>query len=125
MKAKVSLLILGLLLGSILYNGTGFGALRVSESPIPPSTTVPQKIAQSWDELSPRERARALENYKRFKKLPPERRQNLEEKYNQWMQLPDEEKNRIQKNYNRYRKMDSDQKEEFERKYKTWQSQPR
>jgi hypothetical protein len=115
-----------LLLISVLYSETVLGALSVSETSRTLLVAVPpQRLAQNWDELSPRERARALENYKRFQKLPPERRQNLEEKYNQWMQLPNEEKSRIQKNYDRYRKMDSDQKEEFQRKYKTWQSNPR
>jgi Protein of unknown function (DUF3106) len=113
------------LVGSMLGGGTALGALHVPESSATFSFAVPYRVAQSWDDLSPQERARALENYKRFKKLPPERRQDLEKKYNQWMQLPEEEKNRIQKNYNRYRKMDSDQKEEFQRKYKTWQSTPR
>lgn len=113
------------LVGSMFSGGTALGALQVSDSLTTFSPPIHYQIAQSWDELSPRERARALENYKRFKKLPPERRQDLEKKYNQWMQLPEEEKSRIQKNYNRYRKMDSDQKEEFQRKYKTWQSTPR
>jgi DNA replication protein DnaC len=121
MKTKTVVLVLS----SVLCNGPALGAIQASKPSAIVSTAEPQRIAQSWDELSPRERARALENYKRFKKLPPERRQNMEEKYNRWMQLPEEEKNRIQKNYNRYRKMDSDQKEEFQRKYKTWQSTPR
>jgi hypothetical protein len=121
MKVLVALLLVSIMLGG----ETARGALHVLESAVTVSAAAPRRVAQSWDELSPRERARALENYKRFKKLPPERRQNLEDKYNQWMQLSDEEKNRIQENYNRYRKMDSDQKEEFQQKYKTWQSTPR
>lgn len=121
MKTWVAVLVISGMIGG----GNALGALREAESSVIFSSAAPRQVAQSWDDLSPRERARALENYKRFKKLPPERRQDLEKKYNQWMQLPEEEKNRIQKNYNRYRKMDSDQKEEFQRKYKTWQSTPR
>ena len=123
MKTWVMLL---LLVSSILAAGTALGTVPASESPATFSSSAPLvKIAQKWDELSPRERDRALENYKRYKKLRPERRQNLEEQYNRWMELPNEEKDRIQKNYDRYRKMDSDQKEELQRKYKTWQSTPR
>lgn len=121
MKAKVVLLILG----SFLYGGTALWAfntaeLRSLESPVPSF-----RIAQNWDELSPRERARALDNYRRFKRLPPDKQQGLEKQYNRWQELPNEERDRIRRNYDRYRKMDSDQKEEFFRKYKSWQSAPR
>jgi hypothetical protein len=115
-----------LLVSSILAGETALATFPASESPATLSSSPPLlKTAQNWDELSPRERNRALENYKRYKKLRPERRQNLEEQYNRWQELPNEEKDRIQRNYDRYRKMDSDQKEELQRKYKTWQSTPR
>lgn len=82
-------------------------------------------IDQSWYELSPQERSRARENYRRFQKLPPEKQRAIEEQYNRWQRLPSEERERIQRNYNRYRDMDSDEKEEFLRKYRQWRSQQR
>lgn len=82
-------------------------------------------IDQNWYELSPQERSRALDNYRRFQKLPPERQRALEERYNQWQQLPTEEQDRLRRNYRRYRDMNSDQKEDFSRRYKHWRSQPR
>jgi len=82
-------------------------------------------VGQTWYELSPQERSRALENYKRFQKLPPEKQHDMEERYNRWQQLPSEEQDRIRQNYQRYRGMNSDEKEEFSRKYKQWRSQPR
>jgi Protein of unknown function (DUF3106) len=84
-----------------------------------------QLIGQDWYELSPQERSRALDNYHRFQKLPPERQRALEERYNQWQQLPTEEQDRIRQNYRRYRDMNSDQKEDFSRRYKQWRSLPR
>jgi hypothetical protein len=84
-----------------------------------------QTIDQRWDELSPRERSRALENYQRFQKLPQEKQRNIEERYNRWRQLPSEEQDRLRRNYERYRGMNSDQKEEFLQKYKKWRSSPR
>jgi hypothetical protein len=121
MKAKAAALILGGLLGG----GTGLWAFTTSTQHMTEYSTIPHQITQNWQDLSPQERARALENYKRFQKLPPERRQNLEEKYHRWLELPDEEKDRLRRNYDRYRKMNSDEKEEFLRKYKLWQSEPR
>jgi hypothetical protein len=82
-------------------------------------------VGQDWYELSPQERSRALDNYRRFQKLPPERQRSLEERYNQWQQLPPEEQDRIRQNYRRYRDMNSDQKEDFSRRYKNWRSRPR
>ena len=82
-------------------------------------------IGQDWYELSPQEQSRALNNYRRFQKLPPERQHDLEERYNQWQQLPNDEQERIRQNYRRYRDMNSDQKEDFSRRYKYWRSQPR
>ena len=83
-----------------------------------------QLIGQDWYELSPQERSRALDNYRRFQKLPPERPRALEERYNQWQQLPNEEQDRIRQNYRRYRDMKSDQKEDFSHRYKQWRTQP-
>ena len=88
-------------------------------------TVHPRLIGQDWYELSPQERSRALDNYRRFQKLPPERQHDLEERYNQWQQLPTEEQERIRQNYRRYRDMNSDQKEDFSRRYKHWRSKPR
>lgn len=80
-------------------------------------------IQQSWDDLSPTERERALKNFERFQQLPGERKQDLQDAYDRWQKLPGSERERIQKNYERYRKMNSDEKEEFRLKYKHWQSQ--
>lgn len=121
MKAKAAALILG----GLLSWGTVLWAFAAAEHHTSEYSATLHRIAQNWQDLSPQERARALENYKRFQKLPPERRQNLEEKYNHWLELPDEEKDRLRRNYDRYRKMDSDEKEEFLKKYKLWQSEPR
>ena len=84
-----------------------------------------QFIGQDWYELSPQERSRALDNYRRFQKLPPDRQRDLEERYNRWQQLPGEEQERIRRNYRRYRDMNSDQKEDFSRRYRRWREQPR
>lgn len=121
MKAQAAALILG----GLLSGGTVLRAFAAVEHSTPASSVTPYQIAQNWQDLSPQDRARALENYKRFQKLPPERRQNLEEKYNHWLELPNEEKERLRRNYDRYRKMNSDEKEEFLKKYKMWQAEPR
>jgi hypothetical protein len=82
-------------------------------------------VDQSWDEMSPTERERALRNFRRFEQLPDGRKQDLQEAYDVWQQLPATERERIEHNYQRYREMNSYEKEEFRLKYRHWQSQQR
>ncbi len=114
-----------ILLGTILASTLVLGTLPTQAHAYRVLLDQRELIAQNWYELSPQERSRALENYKRFQKLPPERQRGLEEQYNRWQQLPSEEQDRIRRNYNRYRGMNSDEKEEFSHKYKQWRSLPR
>lgn len=81
-----------------------------------------QMVEQSWDDLSPTERERALKNFQRFQQLPGRRKRDLQDAYGRWQKLPAPERKRIQRNYQRYREMNSDEKEEFRLKYKHWQS---
>lgn len=89
------------------------------------SEAIIQQIKRDWDDIPPRERSRALENYRRFQKLPPDRQRDIQERYHQWQQLPSQEQDRIRENYRRYRGMNSDEKEEFLNKYRRWRSGPR
>lgn len=118
------------LIGKTLTDIVLVGALTLGFLTVPGQTqnfasALHEAINQSWYELSPQERSRALENYRRFKKLPPEKQHSIEEQYHRWQQLPSDEQERIRRNYDRYRGMNSDEKEEFHRKYKQWRSQPR
>lgn len=114
-----------ILRSAILVAAFVFGGLHTQAHAYRVLLEQQELIAQNWYELSPQERSRALENYKRFQKLPPEKQRSLEDQYNRWQQLPSEEQERLRRNYNRYRGMNSDQKEEFDKKYKQWRSQER
>jgi hypothetical protein len=82
-------------------------------------------VERGWDDLSPTERERALNNFKRFQQLPGDRKRDLQNAYDRWQKLPGSERQRIQENYKRYREMNSEEKEQFRLKYKHWQSQQR
>ena len=118
-------LIVKTLTGAVLVGTLVFGFWQTSGHARGVPSVWQEAIAQGWYELSPQERSRALENYRRFQKLPPEKQRGIEEQYQRWQQLPSEEQERIRRNYDRYRGMNSDEKEEFYRKYKHWRSQPR
>ena len=85
----------------------------------------PPLLVRNWNDLSQDERTRALENYQRFRRLPPAEQQSLEDKYKKWQNLPSGEQDRIRRNYEQYLKMPQNQKDNFERLYKQWQSEAR
>ena len=124
-KVTLNPLIVRALVGVALASTLELGFLSTPGQAQSFTSALREEIGQNWYELSPQERSRALENYRRFQKLPPEKQRSLEEQYNRWQQLPSDEQERIRRNYDRYRGMNSDQKEEFSRKYKQWRSQPR
>ena len=124
-KATVKPLIRKTLTGIVLVGALTLGFFTVPGQTQSFAPALREAINQSWYELSPQERSRALENYRRFQKLPPEKQHSIEEQYHRWQQLPSDEQERIRRNYDRYRGMNSDEKEEFHHKYKQWRSQPR
>lgn len=78
------------------------------------------RIARNWQELSPDERQRALENLQRYKSLPESSRQRMDRSYESWQGLDQGERDRVQRNYEKYRRMTPDQRRDFENKYKHW-----
>jgi len=75
---------------------------------------------QSWQELGPKDRQRALDNLQRYRRLPESSRQRMDRSYESWRQLDDGERARVQRNFEKYRQMSPDQRREFENKYKRW-----
>ncbi len=106
-----------LVAGALLLCAFAFGGAPVRSSAEPPP---PGRLAQSWEELSPRERGEALRNYQRFQQLPPEQRESVERNYQRWRQLPPQEKERIRGNYREYQKMSPQERRDFQRRYDQW-----
>ena len=77
---------------------------------------------QNWQELSPNDRQRALDNLQRYQRLPESSRQRMDRSYENWRQLDPGERARVQQNYEKYRQMSPDQRRDFENKYKRWKS---
>lgn len=83
----------------------------------PPHGTRP---VQAWQDLSPNDRRRALDNLQRYQRLPESSRQRMDRSYESWRQLDPGERARVQQNYEKYRQMTPDQRRDFENKYKRW-----
>ena len=75
---------------------------------------------RGWKELGPRERYDALQNYRRYERLPEERQRSLDQGYERWRTLPPGERDRVRQNYERLQKLPPPQRQQFERKYEKW-----
>ncbi|MEB2283918.1 MAG: hypothetical protein B6D46_08450 [Polyangiaceae bacterium UTPRO1] len=82
----------------------------------PPALAI-DRLAQSWQEMSPQERDEAYRNYQRFQKMPPEQQRRIERNYDRWQQLPPQEKERLRSTYRRYRELPSQQRQDLDRRF--------
>lgn len=80
-------------------------AILIASTTVPPllgsanAGGFPLRLAQRWDELSPEQKSRAMENYQRHKRLSPEKQRDVEQHYRRWQNLPSTEKDRIRQRY--------------------------
>jgi hypothetical protein len=80
---------------------------------------------RSWEDLSPRERERALRNYQEYQRLPRERQQFIDRRYQRYRELPPQEQRRLQQNYQEYERLPPGERQHFNRKYRRWKDERR
>lgn len=94
--------------------------LAVSSGEARPRRAEADRLARNWQEMSPSERQRAMQNLQRYNRLPESGRQRMDRSYENWQKLDPGERERVQRNYQKYREMTPDQRRDFENKYKRW-----
>jgi hypothetical protein len=77
-------------------------------------------VAQSWQELGPSERYKALRNYQQHERRPEEDRRGIEQRFERWQQMSPDERSRIRQNYERLQQMPPQDRERFQKKYEKW-----
>src|SRR5581483_10088554 len=77
-------------------------------------------VVQSWDQLTPDQRSRALQNFQRYQRLPESSRERLQRRYHTFQGLPPREQEQVRKNYDVYRNMTPDQRQDFMNRYQQW-----
>ncbi len=55
--------------------------------------------ADSWNNLSPKDRENVLRNYQRWQSLPPKDKEYLREEWNHWRSLPPDQRDKLRKRY--------------------------
>jgi uncharacterized protein DUF3106 len=69
----------------------------------PHAQPAPLRIAESWDDLSPGQRDRALKNYQHYMQLPDDKRRSIDQRYEKWKKMPRSDRDRFRKKHDEYR----------------------
>jgi len=93
--------------GNMLIAAALFAATL--HTPVPPAKfterpTGPQ-LAESWDDLTPSQRERALRNYQSYQELPPDKKRDIDQRYEKWKKLPRSDQDRYRQKHDQYRGM--------------------
>jgi hypothetical protein len=57
-----------------------------------------------WRKLSPREKERIRDNYRRWENLPSQDKEHLREEWNRWQSLPKDRRDRLKQRYDEQRR---------------------
>ena len=68
------------------------------------------RLAQSWDDLTPDQRSRAMQNFQRYQRLPEKGRERIDRRYQQFQGLPAGEQDKLRQTYDAYRRLSPDQR---------------
>ncbi len=79
----------------------GPGPVRGQMHPYPTSL----QIAESWDDLSPSQRDRALRNYQHYLELPTEKKRDMDQRYEKWKKMPRTDQEHLRRKHDEYRGM--------------------
>ncbi len=61
------------------------------------------QLAESWDDLSPSQRERALRNYRSYQELPADKQRDIDQRYEKWKKLPPSDQDRYRQKHDQYR----------------------
>src|SRR5262249_28107608 len=81
-----------------------------------------QRYVRDWQQLSPEEKQRAWDNYRRYQEMPQQRRNSLENNFQRFQSMPPEEQQRLRQNYDAYRNQNPTQRQQFNEQYRRWRS---
>ncbi len=80
----------------------------------------PLRMAQRWEDLSPAQQRRALENYRRYERLPERERRALDSRFQKWRGMSPAERERLRRNYESYKRLSPAQRRELDRRMRQW-----
>ena len=60
--------------------------------------------ADSWRNLTPKEKENVQRNYQRWQNLPPKDKERLREEWNRWQNLPQDQRDKLRRRYDNLQK---------------------
>ncbi len=79
------------------------------QAPVPRQHFVERRdrpqLAESWDDLTPSQRERALRNYQSYQELPADKKRDVDRHYEKWKNLPRSDQEHYRQKHDQYRGM--------------------
>lgn len=73
--------------------------------------------AQGWEDLSPEQRSRALQNFQQYQRMPERSRARIERRYESFRGMAPSEQDQVRRNFGIYRQMSPEQRQDFMDRY--------
>lgn len=77
--------------------------------------------AQTWEQLSPEQRDRAMQNFRQYQRMPESSRERLGRRWERFQGMPPDEQQRVRRNLGIYRNLSPEQREDFMQRYQRFQ----
>jgi hypothetical protein len=66
---------------------------------------------RGFEDLSPEEKKRIIQNYRKYKKLPQNQRKKLNNNYKKWQQMSPKDRQKLKRNYEKLKRMPSSRRQ--------------
>lgn len=108
--------------GRLLAAGIGAAILACAAPPGAAAGLREARVVpiQSWDQLTPEQQNRAMQNFQRYQRMPEGSRERIQRGYQQFQGLPPGEQEKVRRNFDIYRNMTPDQRQDFSQRYQRW-----
>lgn len=91
----------------------------------PPSSYIPPQPQRKFNDLSPQEKQRVIDNYNRLNRMPPAQRQEMQQRVETWNRLTPEQKTHIRNDVlPRWRQMAQDRRQAIRQRLRVLQNMP-
>ena len=87
-----------------------------------PSPQVVQEQLRRWQELTPQERQRLIELYRKFQSLPEPNRRLLRERLGEWRKMPQQQRQRIRGRFRRFAQAGGEHREALRGRAMRWRA---
>jgi hypothetical protein len=109
----------------VLVAGWQQGQAQPAGAPrAPASQPIPPEYRQRWEQLSPQERQRLLQQYQRWQDLSAAQRQELSDRYRQLQALTPSDREALRRRFDAWRQLSPEERARMQRRLEYWRRLP-